>query len=54
MTSAEALVVLAAAFLVLGVAVEGGRGTLSPRVGGFLLTVAMLAVLVALLHMGAP
>ena len=53
MTSAEALVVLAAAFLVLGV-VEGGRGTLSPQVGGFLLTRAMLAVLVALLHMASP
>ncbi len=51
MTSAEALVLVAAALLVLAVFVQGGRGTLTPRAGVLLLTVAMLAVVAALLHM---
>ena len=37
--------------LVLAVFVQGGRGTLTPRAGVLLLTVAMLAVVAALLHM---
>ncbi len=51
MTSAEALVLVAAAGLVVAVFAAGAMGTLSRRVGVFLLTVAMLAVVAALLHM---
>jgi hypothetical protein len=51
MTAAEALVLVAAALLVLAVFVQGGRGTLTPRAGVLLLTLAMLAVVAALLHM---
>jgi hypothetical protein len=54
MTSAEALVLVAALLLVLAVFVEGGRGTITTRAGVLLLTVAMLAVVAALLHMVAP
>ncbi len=54
MTLAEALVLVAAALLVLAVFVEGGRGTITTRSGVLLLTVAMLAVVAALLHMVAP
>ena len=54
MTSAEALVLVAAVILAVMVFVEGTKGTLIPRVGVFLLTLAMLAVLAALLHMVAP
>ena len=50
MTSAEGLVLVSATFLVLGVMVEGGRGTLPPRMGVLLLTLALLAVFAALLH----
>ena len=53
MSSAETLVLVAATFLVLAVSVEAGSGTLTPRMDGFLLALAMLAVCVALLHMGA-
>ena len=41
---------VSATFLVLGVMVEGGRGTLSSRAGALLLAFALLAVFVALLH----
>jgi hypothetical protein len=54
MTSAEALVLVAAALLVLAVFVEGGRGNITTRAGVLLLAVAMLAVVAALLHMIAP
>ena len=50
MTSAEGLVLVSATYLVLGVMVEGGKGTLSSRAGAFLLAFALLAVFVALLH----
>ena len=53
MTSAEGLVLVSATFLVLGVMVGGGRGTLPPRTGVLLLTLALLAVFVALLHVEA-
>ncbi len=53
MTSAEVLVLVAAALLVLAVFVEGGRGTITARASVLLLTLAMLAALVALLHMFA-
>jgi hypothetical protein len=51
MTSAETLVLLAAALLVLAVFVETGKGTIRPRAGKLLLGLAVLAVFVALLHM---
>ena len=51
MTSAETLVLLAAALLVLAVFVEAGKGTIRPRAGKLLLGLAVLAVFVALLHM---
>ncbi len=54
MTLAEALVLVAAALLVLAVFVVGRDGTLTPRVGVLLLTLAMLAVVAALLHMVTP
>ena len=51
MTPAEGLVLVAATILA-AVAVSWGRdGTLSPRAGVLLLTVAALAVFAALLHM---
>ena len=53
MTSAETLVLPAAALLALAVFVEAGKGTLSPRAGAFFLSVALLAVFVAILHMEA-
>ncbi len=53
MTSAEGLVLVAATFLVLGVMVEGGKGTLSSRAGALFLALAVLAVALALLHMEA-
>jgi hypothetical protein len=37
MTSAEGLVLVSATLLVLGVMVEGGKGTLSSRAGALLL-----------------
>ena len=40
--------------LVVAVFAGGAMGTLSRRVGVFLLTVAMLAVVAALLHMVVP
>jgi len=52
-TSAETLVQLAAALLALAVVVEAGKGALGPRAGAFFLSVAVLAVFVALLHMEA-
>ena len=51
MTSAEALVLAAAAGLVVAVFVEGNTGTLAPRSGVLLLTLAMVAVVAALVHM---
>ena len=54
MNSAETLVLVAAALLVMAVFVERDRGTLTPRTGVLLLTVAMLAVVAALLHMVVP
>jgi hypothetical protein len=48
MTSAETLVLLA-----LAVFVKAGKGALSPRAGLFSLSVALLAVFVALLHVEA-
>ena len=53
MTSAETLVLLAAVLLVLAVFVEAGKDALSSRVGAFFLSVALLAVFVALLHVEA-
>ncbi len=53
MTSAEVLVLVAAAGLVVAVFVEGGRGTITTQSGVLLLTLAMLAVVAALLHMAA-
>ena len=53
MTSAETLVLLAAALLALAVFVEAGKGTISPRAGKLFLGLALLAVFVALLHMEA-
>ena len=53
MTSAEALVLVAAALLVLAVFVEEGRGTITAPVGAFSLTLALLAVLVVLLRVVA-
>ena len=50
MTSAEALVLMAAAGLVVAVVVEGDTGILTHRVGVLLLTLAMLAVVAALVH----
>ena len=47
------LVLLAAALLALAVFVEAGKGALSPRAGTFFLSVALLAVFVAILHMEA-
>ena len=52
-TSAETLVLLAAALMALAVAVEAGKGALGPRAGAFFLSVALLAVLAALVHMEA-
>ena len=54
MTSAEGLVLVMAATLAVAVFVEGGRGTITTRAGVLLLTVAMLAVVAALLHMAVP
>ena len=53
MTSAEGLVLVSATFLVLGVVVEAGKGTITTRTGMALLALALLAVVVALLHMEA-
>lgn len=53
MTSAEALVLAAAALMVLAVFVERDRGTITTRTGVLLLTSAMLAAVAALLHMVA-
>jgi hypothetical protein len=52
-TSAETLVLLAAALMALAVAVEAGKGTLGPRAGAFFVSAALLAVFVVLLHMEA-
>ncbi len=53
MTSAEALVLVPAAILAVEVFVEGRNGTLTPRVGKFLLALALLAAAAAVLHMEA-
>ena len=50
MTSAEALVLVAAVGLVVAVFVEGDTGILTPRVGVLLLAGALLAVVAALVH----
>ena len=51
MTLAEALVLVAATLLAVAVFMEGRKGTLTSRAGVLLLTLAMLAVVAALLHM---
>ncbi len=51
MTLAEALVLVAATILAVVVFMEGRKGTLTSRAGVLLLTLAMLAVVAALLHM---
>ncbi len=51
MTLVELLVLVAAVLLGVVVFAEGKDGTLAARVGMFLLTLAMLAAVVALLHM---
>ena len=51
MTQAEALVLVLAVVLVVAVFVKGTRGTLTSRVGVLLLTLAMLAVVAALVHL---
>ena len=51
MTSAEALVLVPAAILAVEVFVEGRNGTLTPRVGKFLLALALLAAAAVVLHM---
>ncbi len=51
MTLAEALVLVAATLLAVVVFMEGRKGTLTSRAGVLLLTLAMLAVVAALLHM---
>jgi hypothetical protein len=53
MTLAEGLVLAAAAILVAVVFVEAPKGTITPRVGVLLLTLAMLASIAALLYMVA-
>ncbi len=53
MTSAEALVLAAAALLVVAVFAAEGRGTITTRVGVLLLTLAMLAAVAALVHVAA-
>jgi hypothetical protein len=55
MTSAEAMVLATATILSVAVLAEGRDGsTLNPRVGKFLLGLAVLAAFAALLHMVAP
>jgi cytochrome b len=51
MTLEELLVLVVVALLAVVVFAEGRGGTLTVRVGLFLLTLVMLAALVALLHM---
>jgi hypothetical protein len=51
MTWAEALVLVVAAILAVLVFMKARMGTLTSRAGVFLLTLAMLAALAALLHM---
>ncbi len=51
MTLEGLLVLVAVALLAVVVFAEGKGGTLSVRVGLFLLTLVMLAALVVLLHM---
>ncbi len=53
MTQAEVLVMATAAILAVVVFAEGRDGTLTPRVGVLLLTLAMLAAVAALVHMFA-
>ena len=50
MTSQEALVMLVAALVAATVLVEESKGTLRPLAGTFLMALAMLAALVALLR----
>jgi hypothetical protein len=52
-TPAEGLVLMAATILVGVVFVESAKSSLTSRVGVLLLTVAMLGVVAALLHMFA-
>ena len=53
MTPAEVPVLTLATMLFVVVSVEGTRGTLTPRMGVPLLTLAMLAAVAALLHVVA-
>ncbi len=53
MTLEELLVLVVVGFLAVVVLAEGRGSTLTVRVGLFLLTLAMLAALVTLLHMAA-
>ena len=53
MTPAEVAVLTLATMLFAVVFVEGTRGTLAPRMGVFLLTLAMLAAVAAFLRMAA-
>ncbi len=54
MSRAEAMVLATAMVLSVAVVAEGRVGTLNPRVGAFLLALAILAGFAALLHMVAP
>ncbi len=51
MTSTEELVLAVATLLAVVVFVEGRKGTLAVPVGVLLLTLAMLAVVAALMHL---
>ena len=53
MTSAEALVLVTAVLLAMAVFVKDAQETITPRMGVFLLTVAMAAAGAAFLHMAA-
>ncbi len=52
MTPAEGLVLVVAAVLFVVVFREGTKGALTPLVGVFLLSLAMLAAIAAFAHMG--
>ena len=52
MPSAEALVLVVAAVLLVVVFVEGTKGALTPWVGALLMSLAMLAAVAAFAHMG--
>ena len=53
LTPAEGLVLVVAAVLFVVVFREGAKGALTPLVGVFLLSLAMLAAIAAFLHMVA-